>query len=72
MFRCAVTGKLTKPREPQIKIVVETRPKEYVNFKWDEETREKIRIESRGFETVKEVSVSQEGYDLLMKKVGES
>lgn len=65
MFKCAITGKITKPREPLVRVVVETRPKTYVNYKWDEETGEKIRIESKGYETVREVNVSPEGMAIL-------
>ncbi len=61
MFRCAITGNVTKPGEPMTKVVVETRPTTYVNYKWDEEADEKVRIDSKGFETVKEIAVSQEG-----------
>lgn len=65
MFRCAVTGKVTKPGEAMTKIVVATRPKTYVNFKFNPDTLETDKIVSHGYETVKEIQVSPEGLDEL-------
>lgn len=59
MFRCALTKKLSKPGEPMIKIVVETRQTVYVNK--DAEGTEHI---SHGHEIVKEIGVTQEGFEL--------
>jgi hypothetical protein len=54
MFRCEVTGKLSKPGDKMNKIVVEKRDKEYK----DPETGEVI---GRGWEIVKEISATDEG-----------
>lgn len=56
MFICAVTGKCSKPREPMIHVVVETRPKTYINYNMDGEP-----IISQGSEIVKEIGVTKEG-----------
>jgi len=69
MFRCAVTGKITQPGEPQFKVVVETRPQTYVNFKFDEETLETEKIVSSGEEIVREINVSAEGLAILEKGI---
>jgi hypothetical protein len=52
MFRCAVTGKLSKAGEKCNKIVVERREKLY---KRDGE------VVARGWEIVREISVTEEG-----------
>lgn len=54
MFRCELTGKLTKPGEKMKKIVVQTRERVYL----DEDGLET----GRGTEIVKEISVSEEAY----------
>jgi len=69
MFRCAVTGKVTKPGEPLTRVVVETRPQTYVNFKFNEETLETDKIVSSGEEIVREINVSPEGLAILQKAI---
>jgi hypothetical protein len=64
MFRCAVTGKVTEPREPMFKVVIEQRPKQYDNIIFDDEGKGEI-IYSKGWEIVKEICVSAEGLALL-------
>lgn len=66
MFICAVTGKVSKPKEPMIKVVMETRPVVYNNGT-DEDP-----IISQGFEIVREIGVTKEGYDILMRRKGEA
>jgi hypothetical protein len=51
VFKCQVTGNVSKPRQPQITLVLESREVHYTNFHPETEAR----IESRGFETVHEV-----------------
>lgn len=68
MFRCAVTGKITKPGVPLTRLVIETRPKTYVNFKFNPDTLETDKIVSHGYETVKEISVSPEGLAILERE----
>lgn len=66
MFRCPITRKLTRPREKQFKIVLETRPKVYTKLMKDGTTEKVI---GKGWEIVKELCVSEEGY--LKVKNGE-
>lgn len=62
MFKCAITGKITKAGEKQYKLTTKTKPKVYYKTVLDEKTREEKVIEiGRGFEIVKEISVSEEG-----------
>lgn len=65
MFRCDVTGKTTSPRVPLTRIVVETRPKVYINWKFNPDTLETDKIVSHGYETVKEIWASPEGVQIL-------
>lgn len=67
MFICAITHKCSLPREPMVKVVVETRKVLYTNLIEDEEGRSSMRTSS-GVETVREVGVSKEGYDILMRQ----
>lgn len=60
MYKCAITGRLSKPNEKLNKIVVETRAKTYVN--WDYEAEEEWQ--SFGTEIVKEVDASEAGLKL--------
>jgi hypothetical protein len=64
MFICSVTGKVSKSGEPQLKVVVETRPVVYENY-----DSEGSLITSCGTEIVREIIVSREGYDKLMGQV---
>jgi hypothetical protein len=54
MFRCEITGKVTKPGEKMKKLVMETRERVY----YDEDGYEI----GRGSEIVKEISVSEDAY----------
>ena len=70
-FICAVTKKVSKPREPQIKVVVETRPVMYSNWVPDPDDPDGERMVekiSRGSEIVKEISVTKEGHEELLRK----
>lgn len=54
MFKCAITNRITGSREPMNKIVVETREQSYSNG----------LTESKGWEIVKEITVSNKGLEL--------
>lgn len=56
MIRCAVCKGLTKPGETTHLVVVETRAKEYINWKHDGYGG-MIEIRSSGWEIVKEIRV---------------
>ena len=55
MFRCAITGRVSRPGDKLIKIVVGTRPKTYKN--------ELDEVIGTGSEIVKELGVSKEGLE---------
>lgn len=62
MFRCALTGRMSKPGEKSFRLTVSTRPRVYVETRLNEETRKKEEVEvGSGFEIVKEIVVSEEG-----------
>lgn len=62
MFKCAITGKMSRPGEKPIKIVLKTRPKVYTEVQRNEETGllETVQIGS-GWEIVSECYASAEG-----------
>lgn len=59
MYRCQVTGRLSKPGEACNKIVVETRARTYKH--WDREAEEEWF--SQGTEIVREITATQEGVE---------
>lgn len=62
MFKCEVLGKVSEPGEKLTKLVIEVRPKTYFASVYNEETRkEETVVVAEGFETVKEINVSEEG-----------
>lgn len=62
MFKCQILGKVSEPGEKLTKIVVEVRPKTYYATYYNEELRrEETVVVAQGFETVKEINVSEEG-----------
>lgn len=62
MFKCQVTNEVTKPGDKMNKVVVETRDKVYHKWVLNEDTRKYEQVQcSSGFETVRELSVSDEG-----------
>lgn len=81
VFRCDIfrdpkdpdKGKVTAPKEPQTKVVWQTREKTYVNYIPDIEgdcyhnDMKCRKVESKGWEIVKELNVSLEGLALLAK-----
>lgn len=65
MYRCEITGKNSKFGEGLNKTVVATRPKVYMRWVKDEDTNHWTEIEAgRGFETIRELSLSAEGLQL--------
>jgi hypothetical protein len=62
MYRCQVTGELSKPGDKMCKIVVKTRPRVYTGKVKNEETRQYEEVEvGIGWEIVRELSVSEVG-----------
>ena len=55
MYRCPICNKLSAPRERSVKLVTETRPKEYY-----EEIRGRMHLVGVGREIVKEVMMCRE------------
>jgi hypothetical protein len=68
MFRCQVTGKMSKRGEKCNKIVVKTREKTYTQKVWEEGELVDIEI-GHGWEIVKEINASDEGLKLYEKMV---
>jgi len=63
VFRCAITGELSKPREGAMKLVTHVRNKNYTRY--DHKTDEEYII-GRGTEVVCEVLVTRAAYDKAM------
>lgn len=62
MFKCQITGRLSKPGEKLVRLVVKTRPATYTEWRVNEELRKREYVQvGSGVETVKELLVSQEG-----------
>jgi len=61
MFKCGITGKMSKPGEKCHRIIISRRPKTY--YKWvRNEDNQMVEVEAaRGYETVKEVNATKEG-----------
>lgn len=63
MFKCDMTGKVSKPGEKPVRVVVERREKVYRD--------DEGRVLGRGWEIAKELTVSVEGLMLLQGVVAE-
>lgn len=62
MFKCKITGRMSRPGEKVNKIVVETRPQTYFDWFLNEETGRMEQHEvARGWEIVREVNATDEG-----------
>ena len=71
MFRCGITGKMSKSGEKANKIVTKTRDKVYFGCVQNEETGFYDYVEvGRGFEIVSEVNATDEGMRLWMEANG--
>lgn len=65
MFRCAITGKMSRPGEKVNKIITESRNKIYYGWFRNEETGRFEQHEvGHGLEIVAEVNASEEGLRL--------
>ena len=67
MFKCQVTGRMTRPGEKMVRVVTETRDKEYterrnVDGEW------KDVVVGFGHETVKEICASEKGLEILKEQ----
>lgn len=61
MFKCHNCRKLSLPRQKQVKVTLETRPKKYYEIKFvTDESGNEVKIQGKllgkGWETVKEVA----------------
>lgn len=62
MYRCQVTGKLSKYGEKLNKIVVAKRPRDYTKWVREEESNKWSEVwVAKGWEIVRELNVSTEG-----------
>ena len=62
MFRCEVTGKMSKQGEKLHKVVVSTRQREYKEWVYNEDTRRSEElVVGHGWEIVRELNASEEG-----------
>lgn len=62
MFRCQVTGKLSKPKEKSVKLISQTRARQYFSGKEGDPERKLI---ATGTEIVEELMVTQETAALI-------
>jgi hypothetical protein len=68
MFKCQITGKLSKPGEKLRKVVSEKREKTYFRRIRDMETGKLNTVEAgKGWEIAKELSVSEEGEKIWLE-----
>ena len=68
MYRCQITGKTSKRGEKLNRVVVKTRDKVYTQKVWEDGDLVEIEV-GRGYETVKEIAVSDEGLKLYKQMV---
>ena len=62
MYRCAITKRMSRSGEKLNRLVVETRPKAYFGWVYNEEFDKWDWVQvGSGFETVKEINVSEAG-----------
>ena len=70
MYRCYVTGKMSKPGEKVNKLVIKTRPRTYWGSFQNEETGNVETVEiGHGSEIVREVNVTDEGMRMWNDKM---
>lgn len=71
MFKCAVTGRVSKIGERGIKVVIAERVKEYTTLVRNVETgRVEGKNVSKGKEIVKEILVTEAGCKILEERLG--
>jgi len=68
MFRCAITGELTKPGEQCFKVVTHVARVEYAPQEFRHGKRSKKDPGGMGYETLKEANVSFEGMQILKRR----
>lgn len=68
MFKCMVTGKMSKRGEKLNRIVVETRDKVYTQSVWEEGELVELEV-GHGYEIVKEINASDEGVKVYNQMV---
>ncbi len=62
MYKCEITGKMSKPGDKLRKVVAVTRQREYKERVYNEETRRSEElVVGHGWEIVRELNASQEG-----------
>lgn len=67
MFRCQLSGKVSEPRVSPVRIVTQTRPKTYINYKevFENDKKKLIEVISEGWEIVEEKLVLAETAEAL-------
>jgi deoxyribose-phosphate aldolase len=68
MFKCQVTGKISKPREKMNRIVIATRDKVYTKKILEDGELVELEI-GRGYEIVKEIAATDEGLRIYNQMV---
>lgn len=68
MFKCAVTGRMSRPGEKLNRIVIQTREKVYTQKVWEDGELVDIEI-GRGYETVREINATDAGVELYNQMV---
>lgn len=62
MFKCQITGRNSRHGEKPVKVVVDTRRKEYKQQVFNEDTRSwEVQVLGVGWEIKKEINVSNDG-----------
>lgn len=72
MFRCQITGEVSKPKQPEIRVVIDERPVTYTNWRRIDDPRDPRGRNPRyiehitvGTEIVTELRVTPEGLAAL-------
>lgn len=65
MFKCAISNKLSQPREKAFKIVTKVRPKTYIQTRYNQAEKEEYEVTFHGQEIVEELTVCQEVYEQM-------
>lgn len=67
MFRCQLSGKNSLPGQSPVRIVTQTRPKTYINYKeiFENDKKKLIEVQSVGWEIVEEKLVLHEVAEAL-------
>ena len=68
MFKCEVTGKISKSGEKLNRLVIKNREKKYIQRIWEDNQLMDVEI-GRGYETVKEINASDEVMKLYQQMI---